>query len=52
MRDAGLTRSEARALMRSGFKGLAATQDAGPCPDQSRRLAATIRDAARALAPR
>jgi len=50
MRDAGLTRTEARALMRSGFKGLAATRDAGAGTETSHRLAATIRSAARSLA--
>jgi hypothetical protein len=49
MRDAGLTRTEARALMRSGFKGLAAKRDAGAGPQAGHRLAATIRAAARSL---
>lgn len=42
MQDAGLSRSEARALMRSGLKGLAAMRDAGSGPhprDAARRLA-------------
>lgn len=42
MQDAGLSRSEARALMRSGLKGLAAMRDAGGGPfprDAAHRLA-------------
>jgi len=52
-RDAGLTRSQARAVMRHGFKGLAAMQDAG-CGDfhLNRLLAGTIRRAARTMTPR
>jgi len=48
-RDAGLTRSEARAVLRSGLKGLEALRDAGRggCPED--RLAKQIREAARLL---
>lgn len=48
-RDAGLTRSEARAVLRSGLKGLEALRDAGRgvCPED--RLAKQIRDATRLL---
>jgi len=52
-RDAGLTRSEARALMVAGFKGLKARRDAGKgrrgAATQEAALAAAIRDAARFL---
>lgn len=37
--DAGLTRSEARAFLRSGFKGLAALRDAATNPNDASRLA-------------
>jgi HK97 family phage prohead protease len=37
--DAGLTRSEARAFLRSGFKGLAALRDAAADPIEASRLA-------------
>jgi uncharacterized protein len=37
--DAGLTRSEARAVLRSGFKGLAALRDAAANPIEASRLA-------------
>jgi hypothetical protein len=37
--DAGLTRSEARAVLRSGFKGLAALRDAATDPLEASRLA-------------
>ena len=37
--DAGLTRSEARAVLRSGFKGLAALRDAATDPIEASRLA-------------
>ena len=37
--DAGLTRSEARAVLRSGFKGLAALRDAAADPTEAARLA-------------
>jgi len=48
-RDAGLTRSEARALMRSGLAGLKALRDAGEGQSEETRLAALMRHAARAL---
>lgn len=38
--DAGLTRSQARAVLRSGFKGLAASRDAAADPLEASRLAA------------
>ena len=37
--DAGLTRTEARAILRSGFKGLAALRDAAADPVEASRLA-------------
>jgi HK97 family phage prohead protease len=48
-RDAGLTRSEARALMGAGFKGLKALRDAGRGTNEEAALAARMRDAARSL---
>ncbi|WP_083567061.1 HK97 family phage prohead protease [Hyphomicrobium sp. CS1GBMeth3] len=48
-RDAGLTRSEARALMRSGLAGLKALRDAGEGQSEEQRLAALMRRAARGL---
>lgn len=51
MQDAGLSRSEARALMRSGLKGLAAMRDAGGGSvrsDAARRIA-TLAERIRAL---
>ena len=48
-RDAGLTRSEARALMRSGLSGLKALRDAGEGLTEDARLAAQMRQAARTL---
>ncbi len=50
-RDAGLTRSEARAVLRSGLAGLKAQRDAGLGDSQSEgeRLAALMRRAARSL---
>lgn len=48
-RDAGLTRSEARALLRSGLPGLKALRDAGRGESEDERLAALMRRAARAL---
>lgn len=52
-RDAGLTRSEARALMRSGLAGLKAQRDAGRCAtdglSEEARLAELMRRASRAL---
>lgn len=48
-RDAGLTRSEARALMRSGLSGLKALRDAGQGETEDERLAALMRQAARSL---
>lgn len=47
--DAGLTRSEARALMRHGLKGLAGTRDAAADPTDEASLAASLRTAARLL---
>jgi uncharacterized protein len=49
--DAGLSRTEARALMRAGLKGLTATRDAGDDPQSMRALAGTIARAARLLQP-
>lgn len=46
-RDAGLSRSQARALMRLGYKGLAATQDAAGHGIDPRRFARRVRAAAR-----
>lgn len=40
--DAGLTRSEARALLRRGLEGLAHTQDAVFAPEEEARLAARV----------
>ena len=37
--DAGLTRTEARAVLRSGFKGLAGLRDAATTPPEASRLA-------------
>ncbi len=48
-RDAGLTRSEARALMRSGLSGLKALRDAGRGATEETQLAIRMRAAARAL---
>jgi HK97 family phage prohead protease len=48
-RDAGLTRSEARAVLRSGFKGLAALRDAGAGTTEAYGLAGKIAAAARLL---
>jgi len=47
--DAGLTRNEARALLRSGFKGLAARRDAGSGSGGQRRLVSAIERAARLM---
>ncbi len=49
-RDAGLSRSEARAVLSSGFRGLKALRDAGSHRNEEAKLAALIRDAARAPA--
>jgi uncharacterized protein len=46
--DAGLSRSQARGVLRHGFKGLI-TQDAHAAPDQERRLIAQIEEATRLL---
>lgn len=51
-RDAGLTRSEARALIRSGHKGLASLRDAGRGAQGDARLAAVLAQAARVLRAR
>lgn len=48
-RDAGLTRSEARALMRDGLKGFQALREAGLGGSEEVRLAERMRDAARRL---
>ena len=48
-RDAGLTRGEARAVLRSGLSGLKALRDAGRGMTTEARLAARMREAARAL---
>ena len=48
--DAGLTRAEARALMRDGLKGFQALREAGLGESEAERLAARMRDAARRLA--
>ena len=48
-RDAGLTRSEARAVMSAGFLGLKALRDAGRGMNGDAGLASRIRDAARSL---
>ncbi len=45
----GLTRSEARALMRDGLKGFQALREAGLGESEAVRLAARMRDAARRL---
>ncbi|MFV0296911.1 MAG: HK97 family phage prohead protease [Hyphomicrobiaceae bacterium] len=45
-RDAGLTRSAARALLRTGHKGLCVTQDAGLAPSEQARLAQRLAVAA------
>jgi HK97 family phage prohead protease len=46
-RDAGLTRMEARAVMRSGYYGLKALRDAGRTFDDDAVLASRLREAAR-----
>jgi len=48
-RDAGLTRTEARAVLRSGFHGLKALRDAGRTFDNDAVLASRFRDAARMM---
>lgn len=48
-RDAGLSRSQARALMRAGMKGLQALRDVSRSPSDETRLAGRIREAARRL---
>jgi hypothetical protein len=48
-RDAGLTRGEARAILRSGLSGLKALRDAGLGVSEEARLAARMREAARSL---
>jgi HK97 family phage prohead protease len=48
-RDAGLTRSEARAVIAKGFASLASARDAAPGTSES--LAATIRQATRMIQP-
>jgi HK97 family phage prohead protease len=46
-RDAGLTRSEARALLRHGLKGLAATREPAGSPHEEAHLARRMAEAAR-----
>lgn len=48
-RDAGLTRTEARALMRAGLKGFQALREAGLGGSEAAGLAERMRDAARRL---
>ncbi|MGE0022763.1 MAG: HK97 family phage prohead protease [Hyphomicrobium sp.] len=48
-RDAGLTRSEARAVLRDGLRGLEALRDAGQGRSTEARLAARMRAASRTL---
>jgi len=48
-RDAGLTRMEARAVLRSGFHGLKALRDAGRTFDDAAALASRFREAARLI---
>jgi HK97 family phage prohead protease len=47
--DAGFTRSQARALMRGGYKGLDSLRDAGRAESWERRLAGQIAEATRLL---
>lgn len=49
-RDAGLTRSEARALMRDGLKGFQSLREASLGGSEAARLAERMRDAAQRLA--
>ena len=51
MRDAGLSRSEARALIGNGLKGLLAKRDAGNEVSGEARLIATIHAATRLMQP-
>ncbi|MGE8941213.1 HK97 family phage prohead protease [Leptospira interrogans] len=48
-RDAGFTRSEARAMMRDGLKGLSSLRDAGQAPVREARLLRQMNEAARLL---
>lgn len=48
-RDGGLTRGEARALMRDGVKGFQALREAGLGESEAARLAQRMRDAARRI---
>ncbi len=48
-RDAGMTRSEARALMRDGLKGFQALREASLGGCEAQRLAERMRDAARRI---
>jgi len=48
-RDAGLTRMDARAVLRSGFNGLKALRDAGRTFDDDAMLASRFREAARLM---
>ena len=47
--DAGFTRSQARALMRDGFKGLSSLRDAGRPGSWERRLASQLAEATRLI---
>ncbi len=49
VRDAGLTRFEANAVMRLGFKGLKARRDAAPVQNSAGRLRERISDLARLM---
>lgn len=51
MHDAGLSRSEARAVIGQGLKGLAARRNAGDGTDDGARLLATIQAATRLMQP-
>ncbi len=50
-RNAGFSRSQARAVIRSGYKSLAGTQDAAGGTGDRARMVQAIRRAARAMAP-
>jgi hypothetical protein len=50
-RDAGLTRMEARAILRTGFPGLKALREASRIFDHDAALASRFRDAARLMQP-
>lgn len=50
-REAGMTRLQARALMRNGIKGLHALRDAGGDESEAAAIAQRMRDAARRIRP-